>query len=98
VKAIIHTVIEYKGGKTIEAEYVIGTDRIHPRIRPFFASNAISEFGGLMGIMNLVNRSDFKVVGWQTLLQSSLYPLKGKNIQTLRQSSLKSLEEKAGQN
>ncbi len=47
-------VVVFEDGTTVEADFVIGADGIHSRIRPFFAPDAKPEFSGLMGVMGTV--------------------------------------------
>lgn len=44
----------FEGGEVVAAEFVIGTDGIHSRIRPFIAPNSEPQFSGLMGVMGTV--------------------------------------------
>ena len=41
----------FEGGETVEAEFVVGTDGIHPRIRSFITPESTPQFSGLMGVM-----------------------------------------------
>lgn len=51
-------IVEFEGGETLEAEFVIGCDGIHSHIRPFFAPNTTPAFSGLMGVMGCVDKSN----------------------------------------
>src|ERR1700722_11694659 len=44
----------FEGGEVVAAEFVIGTDGIHSRIRPFIAPQTEPQFSGLMGVMGTV--------------------------------------------
>jgi 2-polyprenyl-6-methoxyphenol hydroxylase-like FAD-dependent oxidoreductase len=53
-------IVEFEGGETVEAQFVIGADGIHSKIRPFFAPDCTPEFTGLMGVMGHVDRPNLQ--------------------------------------
>jgi 2-polyprenyl-6-methoxyphenol hydroxylase-like FAD-dependent oxidoreductase len=44
----------FEGGEVVAAEFVVGTDGIHSRIRPFIDPHTEPQFSGLMGVMGTV--------------------------------------------
>lgn len=53
-------IVEFEGGETLEAQFVVGCDGIHSHIRPFFAPDTIPSFSGLMGVMGCVDKSNLE--------------------------------------
>ena len=50
----------FEDGNVVEANFIVGTDGIHSRIRGFVAPDTEPHFSGLMGVMGTVAKSQLK--------------------------------------
>lgn len=48
----------FEDGERVIADFLIGADGMHSKVRPYFAPEAKPEFSGLMGVMGYAERSD----------------------------------------
>jgi 2-polyprenyl-6-methoxyphenol hydroxylase-like FAD-dependent oxidoreductase len=65
----------FEGGEVVAAEFVVGTDGIHSRIRPFIDPHTEPQFSGLMGVMGTVMAENLQSLGFRPRAAASFHAL-----------------------